>query len=765
MSTPKTAWVFPGQGAQRRGMGGELFDRFPEHRATADRVLGLPVARLCQEDPDNLLRDTRYAQPALFVVNALSYLAVRDEGPPDFLAGHSLGEYNALFAAGCLDFETALTLVCRRGEVMSRASGGGMVAVVGVRPDRLRGLLAEAGVDDVDVANDNSATQVVLSGPPDSLAAATAAVRAAKAGRCVPLAVTAAFHSRYMRAAAREFEEVLAGVRFAPPEVPVFSNVTARPHDPALIGDLLALQVRSPVRWRETMDGLAAAGVRSVRELGPGRVLTDLWRPVAEALPAPPGPETLGDAAFRADYGVRWAYLSGSMFRGIASVALVRRMGEAGLLGFFGAGGLAHDEVERALDELTAAPGPGRFGMNLLAMPDNPALERRLADLYVRADVRHVEAAGFTGVTAPLVRFRFAGAHTTPDGTPVAVRNLLAKVSRPEVAEAFLAPPPPALLDDLVRSGALTREEAHAARRLPVAGDLCAEADSAGHTDARPALTVVPDLVLLRDRAMVGHGYAKRVRVGAAGGLGTPTAVAAAFVLGADFVVTGSVNQATPEAATSDLVKDLLAEAGVQDTAYAPAGDMFETGARVQVLRRGTMFAARANQLFQLYQRHGCWDEIPQRIRDSVERTTFRRTFAEVWRDTEQHYRDTGRAELVETADPRRRTALAFRWYFAHTSAAALRGDPGDRASFQVHTGPAIGAFNRLVHGTELADWRARHVDRVAGLLMRGAADVLAQEGQRRNGSAGRAAPGSAAPKLPRGAVTSNEQSPAGPRR
>ncbi|XVV00809.1 ACP S-malonyltransferase [Actinosynnema sp. CA-248983] len=731
-ATPKTAWVFPGQGAQRRGMGGDLFDRFPDHRAVADRVIGVPVARLCLEDPDNLLRDTRYAQPALFVVNALSYLAVRDEGPPDFVAGHSLGEYNALFAAGCLDFEDALALVCRRGEIMSRASGGGMLAVVGADPHRLPALLADEGLHDVDVANDNSTTQVVLSGPRESLDLAARAIRAAGLGRCVPLAVASAFHSRHMREAAREFEEALAGVRFTPPRIPVFSNVTARPHDPDLIGDLLALQVRRPVRWRETMEHLAAAGVRTLRELGPGRVLSDLWQPVAAALPDPPGPEALGSSAFRADYRVRWAYVAGSMYRGVSSVELVARMGKAGLLGFFGTGGFDHDEVDAALRELTADPGPGRFGVNLLAMPDNPALETRLADLCVRHDVRYVEAAGFTDVTAPLVRFRFAGAHTANDGTPVAVRHVLAKVSRPEVAAAFLRPPPAAVLDELVRSGSLTREEAHAAARLPVSGDLCAEADSAGHTDARSALTLVPDLALLRDRAVAEHGYAKRVRVGAAGGLGTPTAVAAAFVLGADFVVTGSVNQATPEAGTSDLVKDMLAAAGVQDTAYAPAGDMFEAAARVQVLRRGTMFAARANQLLQLYQRYDRWEAIPASVRDSVERTTFRRAFADVLRAAEQHYRDTGRAELVAAADPRRRMALAFRWYFAHSTAAALRGDPAERANFQVHTGPAIGAFNRFVSATELADWRLRHVDVVADVLMRGAAEVL-----RRNASGG----------------------------
>ncbi|MER7168823.1 ACP S-malonyltransferase [Micromonospora sp. NPDC000207] len=750
---PKSVWVFPGQGAHRVGMGGDLFDRFPEWCAVADRVVGVPVAEICASETH--LRDTRFAQPALFVVNALSHLALAGEPEPDFLAGHSLGEYNALVAAGCLDFETALRLVCRRGEVMAGAQAGGMLAVVGAGLDRIPDLLAAAGVHDVDVANDNADDQVVLAGPHAALTVAEDAVRAAGVGRCVRLTVAGPFHSRHMRRASREFESALTGVRFATPRVPVVSNVTARPHDPALLPDLLVLQVHRPVRWRETMRHLVDAGVRTVREVGPGRVLTGLFRPVLAAAPpwlpsgpaspvpvapgpalrrsapsavapTPADPASLGCPRFRADYGVTWAYLAGAMYRGISSTDLVARLGRAGLLGFFGAGGFPLERVEAAVRSLTGDPGPGRFGMNLLAMPDNQALEAALADLYVHHDVRYVEAAGYTSVTAPVVRFRFAGAHLV-GGTPTAVRHVVAKVSRPEVASAFLRPPPAQILDHLVTRGLLTPQEAAVAARLPVAGDVCAEADSAGHTDARQAITLVPDVGALRDAAMARYGYPKRIRVGAAGGLGTPEAVAAAFVLGADFVVTGSVNQATPQAGTSPLVKEMLAAAGVQDTAYAPAGDTFELGSRVQVLRRGTLFAARANQLLQLHQRYGSWEEVPESVRAAVERTTFRRSFAQVWQETERHHAATGRAVEVALADPRRRMALAFRWYFAHSTEAALRGDPEERANFQVHTGPAVGAFNRLVRDTPLADWRLRHVEVVADLLMRGAAEVLAR--------------------------------------
>ncbi|MFD0395899.1 ACP S-malonyltransferase [Streptomyces nogalater] len=230
--TRRTAWLFPGQGAQRRGMGRDLFDRYPEAMAVADRILGFSVRELCLGDAGERLTDTRYLQPALFVVNELTRRAYAAREPaPDFLAGHSLGEYNALLA-GAFDFETGLALVARRGELMGRATGGAMTAVIGPGAARIAGLLAEAGLDDVDLANLNSAEQVVLSGPAESLRRAAETVTATGAGRCVPLRVSAAFHSRHMADAAREFAAFLDGFELRDPGRPVIANVTARPYRP-----------------------------------------------------------------------------------------------------------------------------------------------------------------------------------------------------------------------------------------------------------------------------------------------------------------------------------------------------------------------------------------------------------------------------------------------------------------------------------------------------------------------------------------------------
>jgi trans-AT polyketide synthase/acyltransferase/oxidoreductase domain-containing protein len=753
-----SAWLFPGQGAQRKGMGGELFDRFPRLVEQADAILGYSLRAQCLDGAEPGLSDTRYVQPALFVVNALSQLALDgDLARPRFLAGHSLGEYNALFSAGCFDFETGVRLVARRGELMGQAASGGMTAVLGLDPARLERLLLDAGLGDLDLANRNSAEQVVLSGPLESLRRVREVVSGAR-GRCVPLRVSAPFHSRYMAAAAAEFGEFLRGLPLADPAVPVIANATGAPYPPGAVTELLIRQIYQPVRWWESMSLLIEHGVDDITEIGPGRVLTDLWAAVRRR-PCPPTapasgpaaaaqipaaapaasapvragwvpalqPESLGSAAFRAEYGIRYAYLAGAMYRGIASVPLVVRMARAGLMGFFGAGGLSTDEVDGAIRAIRAELGPdGRFGLNLLAAPDNPAAERQAVDLYLRHDIRFVEAASYTAVTPELVRFRFSGAYRDSRGVARAPRHVLAKVSRPEVAAAFMSPSPDAILRRLVADGLLSPAEADAARELPVAADICVEADSGGHTDAGNPYALMPGMLRLRADMAAAYGYREPLRLGAAGGIGSPHAAAAAFVLGADFVLTGSVNQCSPEAGTSDAVKDMLADLDVQDTAYAPAGDMFELGARVQVARKGTLFAARANKLYQLYRQVASLDQLDAATRETLEQRYFRQSLEQVWEQTQDRLSGQRGAELARAErEPRTKMALVFRSYFARSTMLAMAGVAGEKVNYQVHCGPAQGAFNRIVAGSDLEPWSSRHVDAIAELIMTGAAAHL----------------------------------------
>ncbi len=271
--------LFPGQGSQSKGMGAELFDRYPDWTAQADAVLGFSIRELCVDDPREELRRTQFTQPALFVVNALTYRARTDDGKPvpEFMAGHSLGEFNALLAAGVYDFATGLAMVKRRGQIMGQVSGGGMAAVIGMEPAAIQAVLetTEAGRR-LDVANFNSYDQTVIAGPQEDLAVVKAQFEAAGVRAYIPLNVSAPFHSRYMRAAETEFSEFLAGVEFSRPGIPVISNVTGKPYDATRVRETLAEQIGHSVRWLDSMEFLLSQPEPTFEEVGPGSVLSKL---------------------------------------------------------------------------------------------------------------------------------------------------------------------------------------------------------------------------------------------------------------------------------------------------------------------------------------------------------------------------------------------------------------------------------------------------------------------------------------------------------
>lgn len=272
----KTVWMFPGQGSQAVGMAADLAE-VPQTQAklaAADEILGWSVLERCAGDEATLSK-TRYTQPCLYVIEAAIADQLKASGQqPDLVAGHSLGEYVALYVAGAIGFEAGLRLVQRRAELMDGASGGKMAALIGFDRAELGDRLA--ATEGVVLANDNSDAQVVISGEP---AAVDAILNSVKAKRAVPLAVSGAFHSPSMAAASAEFDAVLADVVFQDASVPVLANVDPTPATAAtILKARLAQQMTGSVRWREIMDSFATNGVTRAIEVGPGKVLTGLLK-------------------------------------------------------------------------------------------------------------------------------------------------------------------------------------------------------------------------------------------------------------------------------------------------------------------------------------------------------------------------------------------------------------------------------------------------------------------------------------------------------
>ena len=444
--------------------------------------------------------------------------------------------------------------------------------------------------------------------------------------------------------------------------------------------------------------------------------------PLAAWLPALL-PESLGDDGFKTTYGTRYALYGGAMANGISSTQMVIALGEAGMMGSFGAGGLIPVRVEEAIHKIQAALPQGPYMFNLLNSPSEPAMERNAVELFLKYGVRNIEASAYLGLTRSLVYYRASGLSQLPTGEIRIANHIVAKLSRKEVARRFMEPAPEDMLSDLVAEGKITPLQAELAKHVPMADDITAEGDSGGHTDNRPLVSLLPAMLAYRDELQGKYNYPTPVRIGAGGGISTPASALAAFMMGAAYVVTGSINQACIESGASDHTRALLAQAAMTDVTMAPSSDMFEMGVRVQVLKRGTLFPMRASKLYELYNRYDSLEDIPAKERETLETKIFQRGLGEVWSDTVAFFteRDPRQIERAEK-DPKQKMALVFRWYLGLSSRWSNQGVPERRMDYQIWCGPSMGAFNDWVRGTTLEEVSNRHVVNVNLQLLKGCA-------------------------------------------
>ncbi len=452
-------------------------------------------------------------------------------------------------------------------------------------------------------------------------------------------------------------------------------------------------------------------------------------------------PEHLGSRTFGEAHGCRFPYVVGEMANGIATARMVVAAHAHGLLGFFGAAGLSPTRINEAVDTIEAAlhgePHHDAWGANLIHSPHEPDLEAAVVDLYLQRGVRRVSASAYMDLTPMIVRYAATGLYEDADGIVHRRNFVFAKVSRPEVAARFVNPMPAAMIEGLLNSGQLTSIEAQLARRLPVATDVTVEADSGGHTDNQALPAVFPTVKALVDQAVRTHGYSTAIRVGAAGGLGTPAAVAGAFAMGAAYVLTGSVNQSAVESGLSPAGRALLAQCRLGDVTMAPAADMFEMGVKVQVLKRGTMFANRAHKLYELYRNYASLDAIPDVERVRLHKDILGASVEDMWASTRAFFVERDPAQITRAdTDPKHKMALVFRAYLGQASKWAISGDAKRTLDFQIWSGPAMGAFNAWVQGSFLEPIESRTVGQIGLNLMQGAASLCRAQQLRATGAA-----------------------------
>jgi trans-AT polyketide synthase/acyltransferase/oxidoreductase domain-containing protein len=784
------SYVFPGQGSQTIGMGKELFVEYPEFVKKADDILGYSIEKICLE-PNDKLGLTQYTQPALYTVNALSYYSMLKQGhrKPDYVAGHSLGEYNALLAAEVFDFETGLQLVKKRGELMSEATGGGMAAVIGLKEEEVRNVLVENQLDTIDLANLNSPYQIVISGPAEDILRAKDIFCKNGSIMYSVLRVSGAFHSRYMKSAADEFKKFIDKFSFDVPKIQVISNYTARPYRPEEVKENLYQQIFNGVKWSESICYLMGKNVNHVIQVGPGNVVSNLVKKIqkegeplfiddeeildetindvsnfgkstkeektkvedfldntlltdddvsvadeniakadsvvinAELVDVDDKSEEtlikaqlLGKEELKSKYNLKYPYLVGGMHMGISSVDMVVKIAMFGGMCFYGTAGNDIDVVSRAIDEIKRKLGSRRnYGINITYNYTFPEREKYLLELAVEKDVPVIELSSYLSITEELIKYKADSLNTD--------RKIIAKVSRIDLAEAFMSPAPDNILSVLYEKGLITEEQKEKLCTLPIADDICIVGDCAGSTDCKSVLALYPAVKMKKDELRAKGILANDICIGVAGGIGSGAAAAAAFKMGADFILTGSINQCCVEADTSEAVKDILEKISIDDLNYVKDGNMLDVGGLVQVIKRGGFFYARANNLARLYMSYKSINDIPRSVIEKLEKDYFRKPIELVYREISEGVS----YELVEKSEknPKYKMGLVFNKYYEDALRYAKGGKVENRLDYQIYCGPALGTYNALVKNTDKEQWRNRHVDEMAIDILSKAVDIL----------------------------------------
>ncbi|MFC1747376.1 ACP S-malonyltransferase [Pseudomonadota bacterium] len=786
--------MFPGQGSQEIGMGSELFSLYPDIEKCASDILGFDIKEMCLEDPNKLINKTQYTQPCLYVVNAMSYRKWQDENTrkPDYLAGHSLGEFNALLAANVFNFETGLKIVKKRGELMGKVKGGAMAAVLGLEVDKVLKICRHPDLVAIDVANINAPTQLVISGPVSSIKAAESIFQEEEGSLFIPLPVSAAFHSREMRSVSSEFSNFLQDIILHEADIPVISNVTAKPYLPGEMKDVISQQIFRPVQWVDSINWLLEKGCLEYFESGPKNVLSKLVAqikqehiellkystreadvlhidehgtggggggnteqsstendtsgvenfPIRRRQTIFPMREknvasrsahsaaisevgtriSLGSAAFKTEHNLQYAYIAGSMSHGVSSKEMVLALVNAGMMGFLGTHKMPDKQIRQDISYLQTMLGnDSGWGVNLVFDPYAPDAEEKSIDLYLNCGVKRLEIANYVTVTPQIVRYRYQGVDELAEP-----RKILIKTAHPDVAAIFMAPAPSYIIDKLLAEEILSEREAYRARNFPMAEDICAMADSGWYTSQCNALTLLPSMLSIRDSLSNKTQYSKAIRVGLGGGVGCPKSIAAAFLMGADFVQTGSINQSTVEANTSDLVKKMLASLSIQDMGLVPGGNALDRENTIQVVKKGTLFPMRARNLIDSLKNNQGVEYIDASYIEKIENKYFKRRLDDVWVDVIERCvdRDPGLAKRAEK-DSKLKLALIFNWYFEMAEKLTIQDEKDRKVDYCIYSGPAQGVFNQWAKGTVLSDWPNRHVAVIAKKLMEDASLLL----------------------------------------
>lgn len=763
-------FVFGGQGSQFVGMGKEFFGKYPSLVQEADDILGYSIEKLCLEDPEKKLDLTQFTQPALYVVSMLEYYdKIQSESEPDYVIGHSAGEYAALCAAGAFSFGDGLKIVKERGRLMAEQSGGGMAAIIGLNQKQVEGVIEKHDLKAIDIANLNTEKQIVISGPIDDVKACESVFLAEGASAFIVLKVSGAFHSRYMIDAQEKMKVFIDDVSINKMNKTVISNYTARPYEEGKTRNTLIPQMSNSVKWVESVRYLMSYEGMEFVKIGPGvntinlvnRILKEM-QPLSESerekqlISVKPDDankvaasvdveimnkceenrfdflndkeciNTLGSPDFREKYRVKYSYIIGGMGKGISGSNLVAKVCNNGILGFLGTEGLEEIDVERMIKQTQSMiKNDSVFGINITQDYFEKERIPSLVDICLKYNVKAVEISNFISITKDLVRYKVKGMRINEKGQYEG-NSIVAKVSQTALASEFLKPAADDILRQLLNENEINMSEYELAKKVPLVDDLCLLGDCAYETERGNLVSMLDEVLSIRKRIVEQSDKELLFipRVGCAGGIGTPKIAAMYFYMGADFVLTGSINQCATEAVLAKSIKCLLNGLTVCDCTYVPSEKFFELDKNVQVVKKGVFFPSRAKLLKSLYEVNDSIDMISDNMKTYLKNKMFHMDLEDYYQNMKKTLNE--KQVVLADANPKYKMALIFKQYIKN--AFMLATDIGDNDTNFVDVGlycsSALGCFNEAVKGTYMEDYSKLSVVDIADYIMSGAKEI-----------------------------------------
>jgi PfaD family protein len=431
-------------------------------------------------------------------------------------------------------------------------------------------------------------------------------------------------------------------------------------------------------------------------------------------------PETLGSARFRHRFGLKYSYIAGGMASAISSKEMVIKLAKSGYLGTYGTNGLDLETIENDLIKIKSIIPEKPFAFNIVHNIIDDEFEMNLIRMFLKYKINIIEVSSFSDITLPLVYFRVVGMKERLEGGFIIGNKIIAKVGRIEIAEKFLKPAPRNIVNELLRMNLITDRQAQLANKIPMVDAITMEGDSARNSNGGNILYKFPELNKLRDYTLRKNNINYDVFLGAAGGIGSHISAYNMFNIGADYIVTGSINQCSVESGTSDKVKNLLASSMISDIIKAPYFNNLEYSTDIYVLKKGTLFPMRANTLYDFYKKSKTIEELSKDDLIKLEKQIFKKSINTVLHDSKEYFKNNKLSNIEKLS--KETMLLILKWYLTITYNWSKLDDETKQLDYQIWTSPAMGIFNLWVKDTYLENHKNRYVTDIADIILKGAA-------------------------------------------